>query len=49
VSIGATSPRAISRTLAFPDAETPSYWPVESRSIMSSELAPSFVFTAQPV
>ena len=47
--IGATSPRDMSRTLAFPDADTPSYCPVESRSIMSSELAPSFVFTLQPV
>src|SRR4249919_961583 len=39
----------MSRTLALPDADTPSYCPVESRSIMSSELAPSFVFTLQPV
>src|SRR5205085_1326232 len=36
-------------TLAFPDAETPSYCPVEIRSIMSSEVEPSFVFTLQPV
>jgi hypothetical protein len=48
-STGATSPRSIKRTLALPDADTPSYWPVEMRSIMSSELAPSFVFTLQPV
>ena len=46
---GATSPRFIRRTLAFPDADTPSYWPVETRSIMSSEVAPSFVTTLQPV
>src|SRR2546423_9906792 len=37
------------RTLAFPEAETPSYCPVEIRSIMSSEVAPSFVFTLQSV
>jgi hypothetical protein len=49
VLTGATSPRFIRRTLAFPDAETPSYWPVEIKSIMSSEVAPSFVTTLQPV
>ena len=46
---GATSPRFISRTLALPEADTPSYWPVETRSIMSSEVAPSLVTTLQPV
>jgi hypothetical protein len=49
VFTGATSPRFIKRTLALPEAETPSYWPVEIRSIMSSEVAPSFVTTLQPV
>ena len=46
---GATSPFAMSLSVASPDAETPSYAPVAIRSTMSSELAPSFVFTLQPV
>ena len=39
----------MSLSVASPDAETPSYAPVAIRSTMSSELAPSFVFTLQPV
>ena len=49
VSTGATSPVVMSRTLAFPEAETPSYAPVWMRLIMSSDDAPSFVFTVHPV
>ena len=37
------------RTLAFPEAETPSYCPLVSNESMSSEVVPSFVFTWQPV
>ncbi len=49
VFTGTTSPVAIRRTLALPETETPSYAPVWIRLIMSSELAPSFVLTLQPV
>ena len=37
------------QTLAFPEAVTPSYSPVWMRLIMSSDEAPSFVATVQPV
>jgi hypothetical protein len=47
--MGATSPLAMSRNVASPDADTPSYAPVAIWSTMSSEPAPSFVITWQPV
>ena len=40
-STGATSPPAISRSVASPDAETPSYWPVFISWTMSSESRPT--------
>ena len=46
---GATSPAAIRRSVASPEAETPSYWPVRISVTISSEVLPTFVFTLQPV
>ena len=46
---GATSPPAISRRVASPDAETPSYWPVRISVTISSDVLPSFTLTWQPV
>ena len=46
---GATSPAAISRSVASPDAETPSYWPVRMSVTISSDVLPSFTLTWQPV
>ena len=51
-STAATSPLAISRFVASPEAETPSYTlpPPWRRSVtISSEVLPIFVWTLQPV
>src|SRR5580765_474999 len=52
VLISATSPCAMSRLVASPDAETPSYWlppPCRMRFTISSEVLPYFTVTLQPV
>jgi hypothetical protein len=49
VFTGSTSPPSISRRVASPDAETPSYWPLRISWTISSELAPTFTLTLQPV
>src|SRR4051795_1805844 len=49
VFTGATSPPAISRSVASPDADTPSYWPVRISCTISSEVLPIFTLTLQPV
>jgi hypothetical protein len=49
VLTGATSPPAISRCVASPDADTPSYSPVCISCTISSELLPVLTFTLQPV
>ena len=46
---GATSPPAISRSVASPEAETPSYWPVRMSVTISSEVLPTLTLTWQPV
>ena len=46
---GATSPPSTSLAVAFPEADTPSYWPVRIRSTMSSDVSPTFTLTWQPV
>jgi len=48
-STGATSPPAISRSVASPDAETPSYWPVFISWTMFPESRPTLTVTLQPV
>src|SRR5262245_2425327 len=47
--IGAASPVAMRRTVAFPDATTPSYSPVPMNVIMLSEVPASFSVTLHPV
>ena len=47
VLIAATSPPAMSRSVASPDADTPSYWPVFMSWTISDELAPTFTRVAQ--
>src|SRR5881409_48033 len=49
VSITATSPPAIRRSVASPDAETPSYSPVFMSWTISDELAPTLTVVLQPV
>jgi hypothetical protein len=49
VLTGATSPAAISRSVASPDADTPSYCPVRMSVTISSDVLPSFTLTWQPV
>src|SRR5450432_4689076 len=39
----------MSRKVASPDADTPSYWPVFIKVTISSEVLPTFAFTLQPV
>src|ERR1700690_4244917 len=39
----------MSRNVASPDAETPSYWPVFIKVTISSEVLPTFAFTLQLV
>ena len=46
---GSTSPPAISRSVASPDADTPSYLPVRISVTISSEVLPIFTLTWQPV
>ena len=46
---GSTSPPAISRSVASPDADTPSYLPVRISVTISSDVLPSFTLTWQPV
>ena len=46
---GATSPPSISRSVASPDAETPSYSPVRISCTISSEVLPILTLTWQPV
>ena len=46
---GATSPPAMRRSVASPDAETPSYWPVRISVTISSEVLPILTLTWQPV
>ena len=46
---GATSPPAIRRSVASPDADTPSYWPVRISVTISSEVLPTLTLTWQPV
>ena len=46
---GSTSPPAISRRVASPDADTPSYCPVRISVTISSEVLPSLTLTWQPV
>ena len=46
---GATSPAAIRRSVASPEAETPSYWPVRISVTISSDVLPTLVLTWQPV
>ena len=45
MSIGATSPPAIMRTEALPEADTPSYCPVRISVTISSEVLATFAFT----
>ena len=45
---GSTSPRAISRSEASPEAETTSYWPVFMRLMASSEVPNGLTLTLQP-
>ncbi len=49
MSTGATSPPAMRRSVASPDAETPSYWPVFISWTISDELPPTLTVTLQPV
>src|SRR5437899_9946516 len=49
VSIGTTSPPAMSFTDALPDADTPSYCPVRIRVTISSEVLATLTFVWQPV
>ena len=49
VLTGATSPASISRTLASPEADTPSYSPVCISWTISSEVLPILTLTLQPV
>jgi hypothetical protein len=44
-----TSPPAMSRSVASPDADTPSYSPVFISWTISDELAPTLTVTLQPV
>ena len=46
---GATSPPAIRRSVASPEADTPSYWPERISVTISSEVLPILVLTWQPV
>ena len=46
---GATSPPAMSRSVASPEAETPSYWPVRINVTISSDVLPILTLTWQPV
>ena len=46
---GSTSPPAISRSVASPEADTPSYLPVRISVTISSEVLPIFTLTWQPV
>ncbi len=46
---GSTSPPAIRRRVASPDADTPSYLPVRISVTISSEVLPIFTLTLQPV
>ena len=46
---GSTSPEAISRSEASPEADTTSYWPVFIRLTMSSEVGAVLTLTLQPV
>ncbi len=46
---GSTSPPAISRRVASPEADTPSYLPVRISVTISSEVLPIFTLTLQPV
>ena len=46
---GATSPAAIRRSVASPDADTPSYWPVRISVTISSDVLPILTLTWQPV
>ena len=47
--IGTTSPPAISRLVASPDADTPSYWPERISCTISSEVWPYLTLTWHPV
>src|SRR5436853_7535536 len=49
VSIGTTSPPAMSFTDALPDADTPSYCPVRISVTISSEVLATLTFVWQPV
>jgi len=49
VSTAATSPPAMRRSVASPDADTPSYWPVFISWTISDELAPTLTVVLQPV
>jgi hypothetical protein len=49
VLTGSTSPPAISRSVASPEADTPSYLPVRISVTISSDVLPSFTLTWQPV
>jgi hypothetical protein len=49
VFTGSTSPEAISRSEASPEAETTSYWPVFIRLMASSEVPNDLTLTLQPV
>src|SRR5262245_43260344 len=49
VLIGSTSPAAISRSDASPEADTASYWPDLISCTISSDVLPSCTFTWQPV
>src|SRR3954453_21368947 len=49
VLTGATSPPAIRRRVASPEADTPSYWPVRMSVTISSDVLPILTLTLQPV
>jgi hypothetical protein len=46
---GETSPPAIRRSVASPDADTPSYSPVFMSWTMLAESTPTFTLTLQPL
>ena len=46
---GATLPPYINRSVASPEAETPSYWPVFISVTISSEVLATLTLTAHPV
>ena len=48
VLTGSTSPAAMSRRVASPDAETASYWPVRISWTASSEVPNVLMLTWQP-